>query len=207
MSAWVHLCFDSTGEMFVTDRAANTHFATISPNISNWAALSLFIWLKCNYKADMRQKNYMDLIFAGVSAAVPLLVPLAVLQPGGASRHLRARPLLAWGCLSFSYMTIYFKNIEVASLTSHFSWSALLQVDNRGNRLIVTDDSDINTPAVAAAYATKRYSKQAQDEISFEVGEVHWYLWSVEQCCRGIRVNLEVQRNTLWALRSVHSRG
>ena len=46
------------------------------------------------------------------------------------------------------------------------------QVDNRGNRLIVTDDSDINTPAVAAAYATKRYSKQAQDEISFEVGEV-----------------------------------
>ena len=47
-----------------------------------------------------------------------------------------------------------------------------LQVDNRGNRLIVTDDSDINTPAVAAAYAIKRYSKQAQDEISFEVGEV-----------------------------------
>ena len=44
-----------------------------------------------------------------------------------------------------------------------------LQVDNRGNRLIVTDDSDINTPAVAAAYAIKRYSKQAQDEISFEV--------------------------------------
>lgn len=44
------------------------------------------------------------------------------------------------------------------------------QVDNRGNRLIVTDDSDINTPAVAAAYAIKRYSKQAQDEISFEVG-------------------------------------
>ena len=44
-----------------------------------------------------------------------------------------------------------------------------VQVDNRGNRLIVTDDSDINTPAVAAAYAIKRYSKQAQDEISFEV--------------------------------------
>ena len=36
-------------------------------------------------------------------------------------------------------------------------------------RLIITDDSDINTPAVAAAYAVKRYNKQAQDEISFEV--------------------------------------
>ena len=46
-----------------------------------------------------------------------------------------------------------------------------LELDNRGNRLIVTDDStDINTPAVAAAYATKRYAKQASDEISFEVG-------------------------------------
>ena len=37
------------------------------------------------------------------------------------------------------------------------------------SRLIITDDSDINTPAVAAAYAVKRYNKQAQDEISFEV--------------------------------------
>ena len=36
-------------------------------------------------------------------------------------------------------------------------------------RLIITDDSDINTPAVAAAYAVRRYNKQAQDEISFEV--------------------------------------
>ena len=45
-----------------------------------------------------------------------------------------------------------------------------LELDNRGNRLIVTDDStDINTPAVAAAYAIKRYAKQASDEISFEV--------------------------------------
>ena len=35
--------------------------------------------------------------------------------------------------------------------------------------MIITDDSDINTPAVAAAYAVKRYNKQAQDEISFEV--------------------------------------
>ena len=48
-----------------------------------------------------------------------------------------------------------------------------LELDNRGNRLIVTDDSTaINTPAVAAAYATKRYAKQASDEISFEVGKI-----------------------------------
>ena len=51
-----------------------------------------------------------------------------------------------------------------------------VEVDNRGNRLIITDDSDINTPAVAAAYAVKRYSKQAQDEISFEVRKCFWDL-------------------------------
>lgn len=44
-----------------------------------------------------------------------------------------------------------------------------LELDNRGHRLIVTDDSDINTPAVAAAYVVKRYVAQASDEISFEV--------------------------------------
>ena len=44
-----------------------------------------------------------------------------------------------------------------------------LELDNRGHRLIVTDDSDINTPAVAAAYVVRRYVAQAQDEISFEV--------------------------------------
>ncbi|CAL4085786.1 unnamed protein product, partial [Meganyctiphanes norvegica] len=47
-----------------------------------------------------------------------------------------------------------------------------LELDNRGHRLIVTDDSDINTPAVAAAYVVKRYSAQASDEISFEVGDM-----------------------------------
>ena len=44
-----------------------------------------------------------------------------------------------------------------------------LELDNRGHRLIITDDCAINTPAVAAAYAVKRYAKQAPDEISFEV--------------------------------------
>ena len=42
-------------------------------------------------------------------------------------------------------------------------------MDNRGNRLIVTDDSAINTPAVSAAHAIRRYSAKALDEISFKV--------------------------------------
>lgn len=53
-----------------------------------------------------------------------------------------------------------------------------LELDNRGHRLIVTDDSDINTPAVAAAYVVKRYTAQASDEISFEVSAcpLHCYV-------------------------------
>ena len=43
------------------------------------------------------------------------------------------------------------------------------QLDNRGNRLLAIDDSGINTPAIAAAHAVKRYTAQAVDEISLEV--------------------------------------
>ena len=95
---------------------------------------------------------------------------------------------------SFSHLSWYLSNLNPIFQDSHIRhllatylarFSALagdggitcgtvlnwLEIDNRGNRLIVTDDStDINTPAVAAAYATKRYAKQASDEISFEVG-------------------------------------
>ncbi|XP_040573239.2 uncharacterized protein [Lepeophtheirus salmonis] len=45
-------------------------------------------------------------------------------------------------------------------------------LDNRGHRLLVSEDCAINTPAVAAAYAVTRYAKQASDEISFEVGDM-----------------------------------
>ena len=45
----------------------------------------------------------------------------------------------------------------------------LLQMDNRGNRLLALDDSGINTPAIAAAHAVKRYNAQAADEISLQV--------------------------------------
>lgn len=49
-----------------------------------------------------------------------------------------------------------------------------LELDNRGRRLLVPDGDNcpINTPAVAAAYAVKRYTAQAGDEISFEVGDM-----------------------------------
>ncbi|KAG1706177.1 Rho GTPase-activating protein 32 [Nymphon striatum] len=46
------------------------------------------------------------------------------------------------------------------------------ELDNRGNRLLVPEESAINTPAVGAAYVIKRYFAQATDEISFEVGDM-----------------------------------
>ncbi|XP_053595606.1 rho GTPase-activating protein 32 isoform X2 [Microplitis demolitor] len=49
-----------------------------------------------------------------------------------------------------------------------------LQLDNRGRRILVpeSDSCPINTPAVAAAYAVRPYTAQAQDEISFLVGDM-----------------------------------
>ncbi|XP_076457781.1 uncharacterized protein LOC143291666 isoform X2 [Babylonia areolata] len=47
-----------------------------------------------------------------------------------------------------------------------------LEMDNRGNRLLAVDDSGINTPAIAAAHAIKRYTAQAADEISLQVGDI-----------------------------------
>jgi Rho GTPase-activating protein 33 len=37
---------------------------------------------------------------------------------------------------------------------------------------MLTEDSAINVPAVAAAHVVKRYTAQASDEISFEVNEM-----------------------------------
>ncbi|XP_017347073.2 rho GTPase-activating protein 32 isoform X2 [Ictalurus punctatus] len=47
-----------------------------------------------------------------------------------------------------------------------------MEIDNKGNRLLVHDESSINVPAVAAAHVIKRYNAQAADELSFEVGDI-----------------------------------
>ena len=51
-------------------------------------------------------------------------------------------------------------------------WHLSFQIDNRGNHLVAVDDSGINTPAIAAAHAIKRYTAQAADEISLEVSDL-----------------------------------
>lgn len=43
------------------------------------------------------------------------------------------------------------------------------QIDNKGNHLLVHEESSINVPAIAAAHVIKRYIAQAADELSFEV--------------------------------------
>uniref|UniRef100_A0A8C1N997 Rho GTPase-activating protein 32 n=1 Tax=Cyprinus carpio TaxID=7962 RepID=A0A8C1N997_CYPCA len=47
-----------------------------------------------------------------------------------------------------------------------------MEIDNKGNHLLVRDESSINVPAVAAAHVIKRYIAQAADELSFEVGDI-----------------------------------
>jgi len=43
-------------------------------------------------------------------------------------------------------------------------------MDNRGNRIIISDtDSAINTPAIGAAHVVNSYAAKAPDELSLEV--------------------------------------
>lgn len=46
------------------------------------------------------------------------------------------------------------------------------QIDNKGNHLLVSEEASINVPAIAAAHVTKRYTAQANDELTFEVGDI-----------------------------------
>nr|XP_033818407.1 rho GTPase-activating protein 33 isoform X3 [Geotrypetes seraphini]XP_033818409.1 rho GTPase-activating protein 33 isoform X3 [Geotrypetes seraphini]XP_033818410.1 rho GTPase-activating protein 33 isoform X3 [Geotrypetes seraphini]XP_033818411.1 rho GTPase-activating protein 33 isoform X3 [Geotrypetes seraphini] len=47
-----------------------------------------------------------------------------------------------------------------------------MEIDNHGNRLLVNEEASINVPAIAAAQVIKRYTAQACDELSFEVGDI-----------------------------------
>nr|XP_030730429.1 rho GTPase-activating protein 33 isoform X6 [Globicephala melas] len=46
------------------------------------------------------------------------------------------------------------------------------QLDNHGRRLLLSEEASLNIPAVAAAHVVKRYTAQAPDELSFEVGDI-----------------------------------
>ncbi|XP_053176836.1 rho GTPase-activating protein 32 isoform X1 [Scomber japonicus] len=47
-----------------------------------------------------------------------------------------------------------------------------MEIDNKGNHLLVSEESSINVPAIAAAHVVKRYTAQATDELTFEVGDI-----------------------------------
>lgn len=47
-----------------------------------------------------------------------------------------------------------------------------MEIDNKGNHMLVSEEASINVPAIAAAHVTKRYTAQATDELTFEVGDI-----------------------------------
>uniref|UniRef100_A0AAY5ELJ3 Rho GTPase activating protein 33 n=1 Tax=Electrophorus electricus TaxID=8005 RepID=A0AAY5ELJ3_ELEEL len=49
------------------------------------------------------------------------------------------------------------------------SW---MEIDNHGNRFLLKEEASLNVPAIAAAHVVKRYTAQASDEISIEVGDI-----------------------------------
>lgn len=47
-----------------------------------------------------------------------------------------------------------------------------MEIDNHGNRFMLKEEASLNVPAIAAAHVIKRYTAQASDEISIEVGDI-----------------------------------
>ncbi|XP_060718283.1 rho GTPase-activating protein 33 isoform X1 [Tachysurus vachellii] len=47
-----------------------------------------------------------------------------------------------------------------------------MEIDNHGNRFLLKEEASLNVPAIAAAHVVKRYTAQASDEISIEVGDI-----------------------------------
>ncbi|KAL2084476.1 hypothetical protein ACEWY4_019994 [Coilia grayii] len=47
-----------------------------------------------------------------------------------------------------------------------------MEIDNHGNRFLLKEEASLNVPAIAAAHVIKRYTAQASDEISIEVGDI-----------------------------------
>ncbi|KAI4901957.1 hypothetical protein NFI96_029209, partial [Prochilodus magdalenae] len=46
------------------------------------------------------------------------------------------------------------------------------QIDSDGNQFLPKDQGSLNVPAIAAAHVIKRYTAQASDEVSIEVGDI-----------------------------------
>lgn len=66
-------------------------------------------------------------------------------------------------------MRLLFKRTENEKMKSLNVYWCASQIDNKGNHLLVHEESSINVPAIAAAHVIKRYNAQASDELSFEV--------------------------------------
>ncbi|KAI4893824.1 hypothetical protein NFI96_018840, partial [Prochilodus magdalenae] len=47
-----------------------------------------------------------------------------------------------------------------------------MEIDSDGNQFLPKDEASLNVPAIAAAHVIKRYTAQASDEISIEVGDI-----------------------------------
>lgn len=71
--------------------------------------------------------------------------------------------------INYSYVDVskIFSAAEI--VLSHMTALMFSQLDNHGNHMLLTDESPINVPGIAAAHVIKRYTAQAADEISLEV--------------------------------------
>ena len=69
-----------------------------------------------------------------------------------------------------------------------FQNAQCVQLDNRGHYLVISDDSEVNIPAIAAAHVTTAFEARDLDQLSLEVTSIPHFLsllhyWRVENKC------------------------
>ncbi|OTF71494.1 CDC42 GTPase-activating protein-like protein, partial [Euroglyphus maynei] len=83
--------------------------------------------------------------------------------------------LIAWYDSILYHIDNYLEQLSTIVGTSLLTCGPILhwfEMDNHGNRLI-KEESDINTPAIGAAFVTKKYCKKdVETEISLDIGEL-----------------------------------
>lgn len=122
----------------------------------SWPHQNIQFWSKSNFSIVFRIQLQHQKVFPDHLAYIP--------------NNLFGRSVCICSCLTklvdFNYCIFSYYSYPSVCVSRSF---CLTQIDNKGNRLLVHDESSINVPAVAAAHVIKRYIAQAADELSFEV--------------------------------------
>ena len=149
---------------------ANAHLTSQRLKTSPILSLGLQSVSESDSKSIARQLTFLLIFFLIPDHCLTKLVRVVIGTSATRGQqfeieiHHSANP---YHIFSVVYVSKIFSAAEI--VLSHMTAPMFSQLDNHGNHMLLTDESPINVPGIAAAHVIKRYTAQAADEISLEV--------------------------------------